>query len=182
MEKKCNILQYEFFHVGVGGRSLEAVLAECLERAAESLPTAMAGDDTGPGIKTCVRIYDTDDEVTRLVIELNALKDQYDTCLFFAKDGMFARWRVRRKRARLDHRMQAVKGLIKGYFIAHMGAAFNEEKDIAREIGDHAFRLARREEYDDLRQSAIMAKRFWLFVFANNDLLADENEIVTHMM
>lgn len=176
MDRKYNVLQYEFFHVGGKGiGSLEDVMAECYERTVDNLPLAMAGDDTGPGIKTVVRIYDVDGRVTRWAQQVKDLEAQREIHFNGRRSNPFATWYTSWQIVRLNRRMDRVRQLIVGYFTEYIDKSFTGELDVARETYGHAFRLARREEYVDLRQAAIMARGLWLFIFKPNDLLADEN-------
>lgn len=183
MNNGHNILQYEFFHIG--GKtvsSFDEVLKECSERTAENLLLAMAGDDTGPGIKTVVRIYDADGQVTRLtqrVNELEALNEKYCNA---PRSNPFSNWYARWQIERLNRHMDNVKKSIVDYFIGYIGKSFNDERSVAKETWNNAFRPLRRDEYIELHHVAISTKNLWLFVFEPNDLLADENKLVTSIM
>lgn len=181
--KKHNILQYEFFHVG--GRnlsSLEEVTAECIERTADNLLIATAGDDTGPGIKTVVRIYDMDGRVTRWAKQMKELEEQREVHLNAPRRNPITNWYTRWQIGRLNRQMDRGRELMVGYFTEYIGTSFKDEWNVAREIWNHAFRPARREEYIELRQAAITARSLWLFVFEPNDLLADKNESIVSVM
>lgn len=183
MKNQCNILQYEFFHVG--GRnasSLEEVMAECAERTVDSLPIAMAGDDTGPGIKTVVRIYDMDGQVTRWAQQVKELEAQREVHFNAPRSNLITNWYARWQIGRLNRQMDRGRELMVRYFTAYIGTSFKGEWNVARETWNHAFRPARREEYIELHQAAIMAKSLWLFIFEPNDLLADRNEGIVSVM
>ena len=183
MNKSHNVLQYEFFHVGgKDAKSLDEVMAECFERTADNLPMAMAGDDTGPGIKTVGRIYDMDGRVTHWANQVKDLEAQREVHFNAPRSNPITNWYARWQIGRLNRRMDKVKKLMVDYFTTYIGLSFNGEWNVARETWNHAFRPARREEYIELRQAAIMAKNLWLFIFEPNDLLADRNQGIVHIM
>ena len=183
MDKQYNVLQYEFFHVGgKDAGSLEDVMAECFERAADNLPMAIAGDDIGPGIKTVVRIYDMDGRVTHWAHQVKNLKAQREIHYNAPRSNLFTNWYARWQIGQLNRRMDKARELMVSYFTEYIGKSFNCEWNVAKETWDNAFRLARREEYIELRQSAVAAKYLWLFIFEPNDLLADKNTGVVSVM
>lgn len=182
MNTRANLLQYEFFHVGGEGVTLEKVLAEATERTADNLALAVAGDDTGPGIKTVLRIYDTGGQVThwaKLIQDLEAKREvHFNAPRSKSISNWYARWQI----DRINKRIEQCKRLIVNYCIEHLDKSFKGEWRVARETWDHDFRPARRSEYTDLQLAASVAKSFWLFVFEPNDLLAKKNQEVVYVM
>lgn len=183
MIRNDNVLQYEFLHVGGEGvKTLRQLQDQCVERMQESLPLALAGDDTGPGIKTVVRIYDTGGCVTSLSHEFNALKAEYHESAFTSHTNPISRWNARRTQTRLRNRMQECQENITQCYLENLDTLFRGDWLIARGLWDKSFRLANRDEFVELQHAAVLAKDTWLFVFEPNDLLADTNEIITSVM
>ncbi len=177
-----NILQYELFHVGSEDGSLGALMAECFDRVADNLPLAMAGSDLGPGIKTVVRLYDTDEQVTILVHEINALKARVEHYCNAPRSNAFtnayARWQIRRTYKKID----ALKFRVMEYYLAYIVKARRGACNVARETWRHTFRPAEINELYDLMRAAAATKSFWLFIFEPNELLADVNKGVVDLM
>ena len=165
MTKQYNVLQYEFFHVGGNSAgSLEDVMSECYKRTVANLPLVTAGDDTGSGIKTVVRIYDMDGRVTRWAQQVKELVAEREIHFNAPRSNVFTNWYARWQITKLNRRMERARELMVGYFTEYIGKSFNGEWNVAKETWGHAFRPARREEYIELHQSAVMAKNLWLFI------------------
>lgn len=180
MNRPYNVLQYEFFHVG--GKSLEAVLAECAQRLIEHLPLAQAGDDTGSGIKTVVRMYDVDGRVTRVTQRIRALEQKRDAYYLAPSKGFIAGWYTKWQLQKIYREIANGRTLIVNYCISHLTRSFQGDWNIARETWRYDFRQAKRAEYLDLLQAAKKHRGFWLFIFKPNDLLAVSNEGVVSLI
>lgn len=183
MDKQYNVLQYEFFHVGGKSiRSSEDGIAKCFEQTTTNLARAIAGEDIRSGIKTVVRIYDIDGQVTHWVKQTKYLEAQREFYLNTPSSNIFTDWFVKWQIKQLNQGLNTARKSVVEYFTEYIDKSFNGEEGVAKETLDHAFRSAKQEEYIELQQSAIMSKGLWLFIFEPNDLLADENISVVHMM
>lgn len=183
MQKTCNVLQFKFFHVGGKGvESIEDVLVECAERVDDYLPLAMAGNDIGPGIKTVVRIYDTDGCLTRLVLRINELEAERESYIKVPRRTFLYNWYVSLQIERIDKKIAQIRNKMVDYFTNYIASYIHDGDKVAREVDSHRFRPARGEEYMDLYLTAGTAKHFWLIVFEPNDLLADKNKIIVSVM
>ena len=175
-----NILQYEFFHVG--GQSLEAVLADCAERSAEHLLLALAGDDTGSGIKTVIRLYDVDGFVTELAQFVQGLEQEREAYYLAPPKGLIAGWYTAWRLRKIRQQIEGSRIIISDYVVMRITQSFKGDWNIARETRRHKFRLARRTEYPEILEAAKRAKQYWLFIFMPNDLIAEKNEGVVYLM
>jgi hypothetical protein len=158
MQRSDNVLQYEFFHVG--GKDTGSL------------------DDTGLDIKTVVRIYDTDGQVTLWVKQVKDLKAQREVHCNVRRSNPIINWYARWQIGRLNQRIHSVNKLIVEYFAAYVRVSFGDELPIARETRCYTFRLARRDEYTELLHAWVMAKSLRVFTFRPNDLLAERNQVV----
>lgn len=186
MSNPPNILQYEFFHVGGPGVSLKQVFAECAERACDSLELVMRGHESGTGIKTVIRIYDTDGKVTALANERKELETQNDK-LFLMSRKWFIPPLIHsrltgRKIGIIFSKLDEFRREIHLYAVDYLTRALHEPLSVAVKGDDYSFIEAQMDELHELAQSARVAKAFWLFVFEPNNLLAKENRGVVHVM
>ena len=180
MSKEYNILQFEFFHAS--GETLEAVLADCAERSAEHLPLALAGDDTGSGIKTVIRLYDVNGLVTQLAAFVHQLERKRDAYYLDQPKGVIASWYRAWQLRRMQQQINSGRLMLGDFLITYLTKSFKKDWNVARETWRHEFRLANRTEYPEIVAAAKRAKRYWLFIFRPNDLLAAKNESVVYLM
>lgn len=134
MSIQANVLQYEFFHVGgknVG--SLEEVMAECTERTADNLSIAAAGDDTGPGIKTVLRVYDINGRVTHWAEQIKDLEAKREVHFKAPRNNPISDWYAMWQIGCINRRIEKRKRLIVGYCIEYLGKSFKGEWRVARE-------------------------------------------------
>lgn len=179
-----NIAQVEFFHVG--GRhttSLDALFDESGERIADGLEFVLQEGEAKSGIKTVVRFYDESGALTRIARKAAELSSKNRALLNdFVKAGSLRRWWLDLQSCRLAGQSIALKEQVKLLAAEQLRKAVIASRDVAVERSDHAFRPMRREEAHELIVAAEKAKGVWLFVFKPNDLLADKNTAVAHVM
>lgn len=183
MKKKCEVLQYEFFHVGgnnVG--SFLDIVEECLERISDNIEIVLTGTSTGSEIKTVVRIYDLEGEVTIWAKQVIDLEAQREIHIYAPRKNPITDWYAKWQIARIDRQIDSLKELILSYFIRYIDMSFKQDWNVSREIWDHTFCPARRDEYIELHEAATMSKGFWLFIFEPNDLLAGKNKKIVSVI
>ena len=168
-----NIVQAEFFHVGKGAPSLQAVASECAERAIFGSP-----------IKTVVRFLDVDGSMTRFALKFTEVEKK---CRELATDSigpgylqrMFARW----KHHRLVSKKVAMMNERKPLALRQLTALMGTFEQVAMEQRNHSFLLLRHDERHELLESARAAVDVWLFVFQpRKNLLADSNTLIARVM
>ena len=179
-----NIAQLEFFHVGgKNASSLDELFRECAKRSSDNLKLVLAGSDIGTGIKTTVRLYDSDGVLTKLATEAQAnerrSQELWDE---FGNARGFRRWHIDRQsrkcaRLSIDYRRQAL--MLAGYVLAD---AVTYGREVAVECPDRTFRPLRDNEGHELVESASQAKGVWIFVFKPNFLYTDRNTMLVHVM
>ena len=172
-----NIVQAEFFHFS--GESPEAIWWESYERLRE-----------GGRIKTVIRFYDEDGWVTDCVRRHAKLA---------TTSRRFRLWISKLPRTLLALRSRFTAGIdqmdrsiqrrstvaseeVKRTVIDHLQKRVSAHLPIAVEQRNSTFRLADRNELHDLVVTARASRGLWVFIFAPNDLLADNNTSVVSMM
>ena len=179
-----NIVQAEFFHVGGDDTgSLDELFKQMGERVADTLPLALSGIPTTSGIKTVVRYYDDSGAVTAYtsrMLRLTKRKEELRQAVWHAK-GLRKVWYsflLRHVRGSYLLNCTSAQQLAAEWLqktIEHGGR-------VAVEVLDHCFRDAKKNELHELLEAARRSKGAWLFVFEPNDLLADSNKSVAHVM
>ncbi len=172
----ANIAQIELFHIGMH-RTLEQLSQDIRARVLDDFE---AGDFDRPNLlKTCFRIYDWNNVMTRYVRDLDAMPDAIDdySAIESAKS-----WLARRLAYRAQRRNAKRRGNLKRMMTVDGGRlvrdAIRAEDDVAIEVANHRYRLMRPDEAAEMLSRATHYTSAWLFVFAPNELLADKNERV----
>jgi len=181
-----NIVQAEFFHVG--GRntsSLEDLFEEMSERIKESLPLALAGIETGTGIKTALRFFDQDNHLTVLTKKLQSMEDLYTSILESlgtTSPNSWHRWYFGMQLRKFAKQKSALSEKVEQAAIAACIASLQSNKPFGVERMDRSYRTIKPEERHNFQEKVQGAKGVWLFIFEPNDLCADKNKLVTTMM
>lgn len=177
-----NVVQAEFFHVG-GAASLGEHLAEMGNRIADSLELCLLPDAPGPGLKTVVRFHDTTGSVTEHAQQLEWLKNERDRLIQKPCIAQWLRvvWRniqINTLSRKIEKRAPALRLRV----LAGLEGAIRAGRPVAIEVMDHSFRPLRQNETHELLESVRRAKGLWIFVFAPNGLLADENKVIVSVI
>jgi len=172
MTQRPNIAQIEFFHTAIGAVSLDMFLGDMYERIVD-----------GSRLKTAVRLLDEGNFITELALTIYQKQDCYSSLLeaLFHSRGLRSRF-LNFKFKRLAKKIQTLKEQALVVGVQQLDAAIHTSRQIAVELPDHRFRLAKPDEMHELLEAARRATGAWFFVFEPNDLLADKNTPVTHAM
>jgi hypothetical protein len=182
MSNPQNILQYEFFHVGGRGVTFDNLFSECDERTLDNLQLIMHGNKPGTGIKTVIRIYDTEGKITDIANKIKGLNELLDLFSLMPRRTFIHSILINYE---VDYVYKELKLLLETlslYAIDYLNRALKESLSVAVEKDDHSFREVKKEELLDIVQSVKFSKGFWLFVFEPNNLLADKNKNVVSVM
>jgi hypothetical protein len=172
MTQRPNIAQIEFFHVKLDSGTTQEFLSDISERIAE-----------GSKIKTVVRILDEGGFITELVLALRRTQDRREKLLEMMLDcGTWWRPWLNFRFQKLGKKEEKLKKQALLVSVRQLDAAVHTSSQIAIELPDHRFRLAKPNEMHELLETARKATGVWLFVFKPNDLLADENTYVVYAM
>lgn len=167
-----NIIQAEFFHVGRGAESLDQVIGECAERVLDGSP-----------IKTGVRFYDTQGDLTSKILKYASL-DNWCGELEKKIPDASGLWRAVLVRAHRHYFKKYLK--VKKSFLllaierVKMAALTSEE--IALEQFDHSFKEMPSDEMHEVLERIEKAKGVWIFLFKPNDLLSDTQASISAVM
>jgi hypothetical protein len=181
-----HIVQAEFFHVGGDAHpSLTSVLQESFKRMVEYASIEAHDDTSRFGIKTCVRFYDTDGAITayaHLLEKRDAQIRSYEIALESRTLSGLKQWwynELHRRLVgkRLDARKQTTRMVTQAF-----RAALKYKRDVCIERADRSFRPVFDNEKHELAEAVSRAVGVWVFVFAPNDIVADNNELVARIM
>lgn len=172
------VIQVEYFAFDATG-SLDDLFAYAAARAEETLPDFLNGlIDTGPGLKICVRFHDKSGEVTELIERVKRSKTIEEGAFQNAREAnnwvlfiRYWRWRLAKNKAEKEAtklRFSLINAIV--------------NQTVAIERYDHSYRLVRADEKHELTSNIKRWQHFWIFVYAPNDLLADNNEVVLSLM
>ncbi len=166
-----NVVQAEFFRVSMSGL-LNTMLVECHEQRADGLP-----------IKTCVRFYDEHGFVTDFMLRAAALwREHEEVREAYAVVGPIRRWFLDRKSKKLAVEMDELRTEALAIAAERVDKVINTGGTIAVECPDYSYRKVQGEELYELCMATGRAKGVRLFLFQNNDLLADTNSPVCHFV
>jgi hypothetical protein len=179
----ANIVQAEFCHVDArNAPSLRALLAECMERLVEGLDLTLSGKEHRSGIKTVVRFYDETGALTALTQQAKKVAaDHEELVLGSYSAGWLQRKLLNRRHRKLVEQKISLRKDCRVATYQYLREAIQTSKEIAIEKSNHRFRMARREELHELYESVASTNSMWLFIFRPNDLLADQNTLVTNL-
>ena len=182
-----NIIQIEFFHVGgKDTNSLAELDFEMHERIMENLPLARSGFEVGSGIKTTARFFDSEDGMlTHLVQKIETLENVYTHTLDLLGTSppyTFRRWFLGRRLRKIGRQKRRASEYVQRFSIKTFLAVLKAASPVAVESLDRSFRPMKNDERHDVIEKAITAKSLWLFIFEPNDLCADKNKSVAHLM
>lgn len=185
MQKYPNVVQAEFFHIGGRGSSPEQVYAEGLSRAMTGLEDILAGmdpDEVKNHIKTCVRFYDYDGSIGKIVARAEKADKKH---LEVAKklestDGRLRRLFLKYRLLRLLETISSERPRTHKRAVAAITSIIRKKLPMAVEYGSHhRFRFVRDDERHELLESIKSARdSSWIFYYKHNDLLADENKVL----
>jgi hypothetical protein len=179
MNPKYNIVQAEFFHVR--GDSLEELIQDCNQRIAENLPLKLQGNEVTSGIKTVVRFFDQKNRCTSIVrkaTKFQRRKHRLTASLLAGKYSWFAHNRYNR----LQEKLMSLKARARDVVQRELSKTVRSYGAVAIERWDHSFRLLRSPEAHEVIERIQQARGVWLFVFKPNDLCADVNQSVGHLI
>ncbi len=173
------IVQVEYFHVDLKN-GFDTLFEEIAERVHDTMEVVLCGlDPLSSGIKTTIRFYDEDEQITTLVKRLDVLEKEWWQNIRTERPGPVTYYLDRLKRfirdfrkARLENKLyKNARCVIKQRLATTCG--------VAGQRADFSFRHIRGEEKHELFQSITRSKKALWFVFVPNDLLSDKNEIMT---
>ncbi len=184
MPTSRNIAQAEFSHVGGNANaSLESVIAECQERIADGVEMALNGRSARSGIKTTVRFLDRSGGLTKLAKRSEALKRKRAALHYrFPKLTGIRRSCANIRSRHLEGKARRLRAEVHSVSIRELLSALMIGQTVAVEQPDRTFRLVRRDETYELMEAVARSQTAWLFVFAPNDLFADENVLIASAM
>lgn len=174
MNNKQNILQYELYHVGNN-------LEDCLERIYDGIEMALVGDESRRGIKTVIRIYDTDNKVTNLISRIENLESKKNLVQEKSKKRFIQSWLARHQLKSLSENIETLSFDVSSYSVEYLKRSLRyKNSPVGIEKFDFSFRFAQRNEVLELIESVQKAKKTILYIFESNELLSDKNKrIVT---
>ena len=174
------LVECQFFNVSFSREtSIKEIFDFCNRRSLETLPDALAGDDTGPGLTTTIRFFDRKNILTDLIIEYRKLNEKKDKFL----EGVESAWYIARffQLRRYQRTVRIIK-LHRKMIQSVVAELIKEERENhGWEVAIQAplkFRRARSDEYPAIYHSAVNAHGLWVFVMKPNDLLSNSNQHV----
>jgi len=168
----ANIVQAEFFLVDVRGHSLERLAEECRERSQDGAPRKCTVRFSDNGLVTnFAKLLNWMKTVRNRQVEkgwsdLDPPRNLFDY-LVWRCSGLLDDWLS-------GHKVAIVAGQLK--------RAIRARQMIAVETDDRHFREAGRDELHEILEAARKGSDVWLFVFKQNHLLADKNDMVARAM
>lgn len=178
-----NIIQAEFFHIGGKNASLEMLLNEYKEQAADDIELSLHGTKTYPLIKTVVRFFDKSGSIIALARKLERVEQQNKEVLeAFISAGYLRRKWLNIKFQYLTNRILALKKQVTSLAAQELLITIQMSGNIAVERADHSFDFVRRSEMYELYKTACMAINAWLFVFEPSSLCSDKNKLIARVM
>ena len=169
MTQRPNIAQIEFFHVKYG-----VPFGDFLNDISQRI-------EEGSKIKTVVRILDEGGFITEPVLALRQTKDRREKLLKMMLDcGSWWRPLLNFRFQRLGEKEEKLKKRALLVSVRQLDAAIHTSSQVAIELPDHHFRLAKPNEVHELLEAAKRATGVWFFVFEHNNLLSDTNTEVAH--
>ena len=165
-----NIVQAEFFHVAVS--SFEELEEDCARRIAE-----------GSRIKTVVRFYDEDGQITKHVQLLKKTEKEFNRLrASFQTAGWLQRQFLRIKLNLISKWLWPLKGALVPLLSNKFVAAVRTRSQVAVECDDCSFRDAFSEELHELRESVRTSRNAWVFIFPPDRLTAQASSLILSAM
>lgn len=184
--QRANIVQVEFFHVGGKDTSLSEFSAECDERMADIMEDIFSGVKVSraqSSLKTCVRFYDVDGSISKFVKHAQDIDTRYnDTIMALSPEKGWRQVWQHIKFQWVAHQKHQIKKQKAALAFKGFARTVKTKSPISVEDWEHRYIPMPADEVHELLEAARGARDVWMFLFAHNELFADQNELIASAM